>query len=106
MSLPRVDLLYVAGCSNCAPARALVERIARDLRVELDLHLLEVGDALAAVRLRFLGSPTVRVDGRDVEPGADQRDDFAFACRIYRGQGSVSGRLDETWIREALEAAS
>ena len=102
----RVDILYFAGCPNYAPARALVERVARDLRVELELHPLEVGDALAAVRLRFLGSPTVRVDGRDVEPGADERDDFAFACRIYRGRGGVSGRPDEAWIRDALEAAA
>jgi hypothetical protein len=35
-------------------------------------------------RLRFLGSPTIRVNGHDVEPGADQRQDFAYACRIYR----------------------
>ena len=52
--------------------------------------------------MRFLGSPTVRVNGRDVEPGADDRDDYVFSCRIYRNQGGVSGQPDERWLRAAL----
>jgi hypothetical protein len=63
-----------------------------------------VRDADAADDLRFLGSPTVRVAGRDVEPGADDRRDYAFSCRIYRGPHGVEPRPDESWIREALAA--
>ena len=48
---------------------------------------IEVDDAEDAVRLRFLGSP-VRMNGHDIEPGAAERTDFVFACRIYR---TVSG---------------
>jgi hypothetical protein len=106
MSLPRVEILYFGDCPNHAAARALVERIAAELQVETDTRLIEVDDPDAAVGLRFLGSPTIRIDGHDVEPGADQRDDFTFGCRVYRGQGGVSGQPEETWIREALEAAA
>jgi hypothetical protein len=105
MRRPRVDLLYFEECPNHGAARALVERVAGALRVELDLRLIDVADADAAARLRFLGSPSVRVDGRDVEPGADRRDDFALGCRIDLGSSGVSGAPDEAWIREALEAA-
>jgi hypothetical protein len=106
MSQPRVDILYFEDCPNLAAARALVERIARELQVVTDIRLIEVGDPDAAVGQRFLGSPTIRIDGQDVEPGADQRDDFTFGCRVYRGQRGVSGQPDEAWIREALKAAA
>jgi hypothetical protein len=57
----------------------LVERLARQLRIEPEIRLVKVADPDAAVELRFLGSPTVRVDGVDVEPGAEERRDFALS---------------------------
>jgi hypothetical protein len=56
--------------------------------------------------LRFLGSPTVRVDGVDVEPGAEKRRDFAFSCRIYRSEDGASEQPAESWVRDALIEAA
>ena len=82
MRRPRVEILYFEGCPNHEPARALVERLASELRVEPEIELVEVADPEAAVGLRFLGSPTVRVDGVDVEPGAEERRDFASGGQL------------------------
>ena len=87
---PRVEVLYFAGCPSYEQTRELVE----------------VEDADRTVELRFLGSPTVRVDGHDVEPRADERKDFAFACRVYRTQDGVAETPDPRWIRVALDAAA
>lgn len=106
MRRPRVDILYFEGCPNHGASRMLVERIAAELRVEPDLGLVRVADAEAAVRLRFLGSPTVRVDGRDVEPGAEERGNYVFACRVYRTEHGFSGQPDPAWIRRALSEAA
>jgi hypothetical protein len=106
MRRPRVEILYFEGCPNQGPARALVERHARELRVEPEIELVEVADLEAAVALRFLGSPTVRVDGVDVEPGAEERRDFAFSCRIYRNEEGTSERPEESWVRDALIEAA
>ncbi len=106
MSQPRVEILYFEGCPNHEPARALVERLATQLRIEPEIRLVEVADPEAAVALRFLGSPTVRVDGVDVEPGAQERRDFALSCRIYRSERGVAEQPDESWVREALTEAA
>ncbi len=106
MTRPGVQILYFEGCPNHDPARALVERLARQLRIDPEIELVEVADPDDAVALRFLGSPTVRVDGVDVEPGAEARRDFAFSCRIYRGERGVSKQPDERWVREALIEAA
>ena len=102
MRQPRVELLSFAGCPNVEPTRSLVERVAAELRVTPTIELIDVSDESAAAALRFLGSPTVRVDGRDVEPGADERRDFAVACRVYRTQEGLVGQPAEAWIRHAL----
>jgi hypothetical protein len=97
-----VEVLYFEGCPNHEPAQALVERVAAQLRLTPRIELIEVAAAAAAVALRFLGSATVRVDGRDVEPGAEERHDFAFSCRVYRTDRGLAGQPDTSWIRDAL----
>ena len=94
-----VEILFTGGCPHIRQTVVLVERVISELRVDADLRYVEVPDAADAVDLRFLGSPTVRVDGGDVEPGADERRDYSFGCRVYNGHG---GAPDETWIRAAL----
>ena len=106
MRRPHVEILYFEGCPNHEPALALVERVAAELGVEPEIELVEVPDAESAVRHRFLGSPTVRVDGRDVEPGAEERCDFAFSCRIYRGESGGDEQPQESWVHDALLAAA
>jgi len=102
VSRPLVELLYFDGCPNHEAARALVERVAAELRLELAIELVEIPDAETAARLRFLGSPTVRVDGSDVEPGVEQRDDYGLTCRVYRTEDGLSGQPHASWIRRAL----
>jgi len=106
VSRPQVEILYFEGCPNYEPARALVARLARELDLEPEIELIEVADPEAAVALRFLGSPTVRVEGMDVEPGAEERHDFAFSCRIYRSDGGASEQPEESWVRDALLEAA
>ena len=76
----------------CAPAHVHKDAATSETR----------GDPERAERLRFLGSPTVRVSGHDVEPGADERTDYALSCRVFRTERSFSGQPDEHWIRDAL----
>lgn len=106
MSRPRVEILYFDGCPNHEPARALVERVAAELGARPAIALVRVPDAETATRLRFLGSPTIRVNGVDIEPGADGRSDFVLACRIYPGEHGPSGQPDEDWVRKALAEAA
>ena len=79
-----------------------MRRVAAELDEELDLRLVEIADADDAIERRFLGSPTVRVKGMDVEPGAEDRRDYVFACRVYRSTSGLGGRPEEAWIRSAL----
>ncbi len=99
---PLVEILYFDGCPNHEGALALVERVAGELRVEPEIRLVNVPDAEAADRVRFLGSPTVRVGGRDVEPGADERSDYVLSCRVYRTESGFAGQPQEGWVRNAL----
>ena len=58
-----------------------------------------IGDA---ERERFLGPPSVRVDGYDIEPGADARTDYGLKCRLYRTEsGDEERAADRLGARRA-----
>lgn len=104
MTRPHVQLLYLPDCPNYQPTRELIEQTGRELGLDLDLELIAINDEASAHRLRFIGSPTVRIDGRDVEPDARGRTDVALSCRIYRTKEETRGYPDRELLRTAMHA--
>ena len=97
---PTIELLYLEGCPGYRQLRPSVERLAAESGATLRLR--RVASPEAAERERFLGSPTVRVNGTDVDLSAPQRTDFGLKCRIYRTEAGSSPLPPERWIRAAL----
>ena len=98
----KVELLYFDGCPSYEQLQPRLEQLVRDAGITQPIDLRRVGSDEAAQGERFLGSPTVRVDGRDVEPGAEQRNDFGLKCRLYRTDHDTSGVPPPEWITAAL----
>jgi hypothetical protein len=104
VSEPRVEVLTFEGCPHAEPALALVRRVIAESGIAARVRRVDVPDADAAAAQRFLGSPTIRVDGRDIEPGAAERYEYVLSCRVYRTQSGLKGEPDERWLRDALHA--
>ena len=100
----RIEVLFFQGCPHHRLAVEQARQVVAELGVEAEVREVEVQDGEGAVRLRFLGSPSVRVDGIDVEPGADARRDYSLSCRLYGGSGIPPRNLLESTIRSAAAA--
>jgi hypothetical protein len=101
-----IEVLYVLDCPHYAGVLALVERVREELGIDAELRTSLIGDQQAAERARFPGSPTIRVDGHDVEPGGAASGGFSLACRLYRQEQGLAGQPAERWVRDALLAAT
>ena len=98
-----VEVLTFDGCPHAEPAIALVRRVVEEAGVSADVRVVNVPGAETELR-RFLGSPSIRVCGRDVEPNAEARCDFARTCRLYSTAAGLRPLPDEAWLRVALTA--
>ena len=98
----RVELLYFSGCPGYQRVLPVLEALTAEAGVEGGIELQAVETLEDAERRRFLGSPTIRVDGEDIEPGAGERTDFGLKCRLYRTGEGASGQPGEDMIRAAL----
>ncbi len=97
-----VEILYVDGCPSHEALLPRVRELAQEAGAQRGIELRRVENLEAAEAERFQGSPTERVDGIDVEPGAGDRSDYGLKCRIYRSNGAASVTPPDEWIRSAL----
>ena len=97
----KIEVLYWDGCPSHPEALELLQTVLAERGVEATVELREVRTESDAQTLRFPGSPTIRVEGRDVDAaGADGRP--ALTCRIYH---LADGRPSPIPSREQLEEA-
>jgi hypothetical protein len=101
VTVEQIEFLYWEGCPSHVEALELLRSVLDDRGVALDVDIRRVNTLDEAQELRFPGSPTIRVDGRDVDPeGADERP--SLTCRIYRLE---DGRVSPVPSRKQLEDA-
>jgi hypothetical protein len=95
----KVELFWWEGCPSYPEARELLEDV---LAGRAQIEMREVTTDEEAAALRFPGSPTIRIDGRDVDPaGADGPP--SLSCRIYHlPDGRVSPVPSRAQLEEAL----
>lgn len=98
----RIEILYLHGCPHFPAARDLLGAIVRDEGVQADVSEIEVKDASAARSLQFIGSPTIRINGLDIEADARNVAEVGLACRRYPN-GLPSEAVIRAALREALE---
>jgi hypothetical protein len=100
----RVEVLYVTECPSHPAAVKLVKEVLAAEGVAADVHEVLVRDEGMADELRFCGSPTIRINGRDVAGGSEKVERFALSCRLYPGSKEVGLPLAEVVHRAVLEA--
>ena len=101
----RVELLYWDGCPSHPQALRELQDAMRDAGLDPDaIEVREVASDDAAEQERFVGSPTIRIDGVDaVDPGDEP---VSLTCRVYYlRDGAVSAVPDPDDIRDALRRA-
>ena len=85
----RVSIQFFDGCPSWEVARTHLEEAARQLALDLDVETQRVDTLEAAERLGFIGSPTIRIAGKDpfAHPGAAP----ALVCRLYATPEGLGG---------------
>lgn len=103
---PRVELLFWRECPSWEQAIAQLRERVGGAGLDPDrIELREVHSDEEAERERFVGSPTIRIDGEDVQDGGSEQP-FGLTCRVYRlRDGRISPLPDPDDVREALEKA-
>jgi hypothetical protein len=97
----KVQVLYFDGCPSYGAAVKTLRKVLADEGVQTAVELVAVNTARDARDLRFPGSPTIRVDGRDLFP-VPEREDWRLGCRVYPTPEGLRGSPTVEMLKEAL----
>ena len=101
-----VELLWFSDCPNHAAARRMLEEVIAEVAPGTPIHDVDATDSVVAERVRFPGSPTIRVDGRDIDPTYSDPGDYTPRCRLYRTGAGLVGLPERRWIVDAMSAGA
>lgn len=97
----RIEILYFEGCPNVVPTEERVRSVIAALRMPVKIELVPIADVERAREEHFLGSPSVRIDGRDLEDASS--DAFEMRCRVYRDGIRTTGVPPAALVEDALQ---
>jgi len=102
----KIEVLYFDGCPNHKPAIERVQELLREDGVSAEVLEVNVSDPSIAQEVGFLGSPSVRVNGLDVEPEARTAREYGLMCRTYSVDGRREGLPSREMLRQAIREAN
>jgi len=97
----RVEVLYFDGCPTYQAAEKILRRLLAQEGAEAEVELVAVNTDEEARRLRFPGSPTIRIDGEDLFP-VPVRAGYALGCRMYATPEGLKGSPTPEMVRASL----
>jgi hypothetical protein len=99
----KVEVLYLEGCPNYRPTLERVKTVLHEEGLPAEISTIEVQDEAEAENLKFFGSPTVRINGLDIEVDTRAFTESGFACRRY-ADGLPSAEMIRMALREVRES--
>lgn len=99
----RVSFLYYEDCPSYDRALERLREVMDEEGIPGEVEVVEVETEEQARELCFVGSPTIRVDGQDIDPQSDSR--YALTCRAYRlADDRISPLPSKDMIRRAFRS--
>lgn len=98
----KIEVLFFNGCPHYKPAVNLVLDVLKEEQISAQVAEVNVADPETAKATAFLGSPSIRVEGLDVEPEARAVRDYGISCRTYMTNGRIEGLPSRELIRRAI----
>src|SRR5215216_7322822 len=98
----KVEITHFDSYPTYRATENTLRQVLAEEGIEADIELVAVNSDEEAWRLRFPGSPTIRVDGRDPFP-TPEREDWRLGCRVYATLEGLKGSPTTEMLREALE---
>lgn len=98
----KIEFLYFEGCPNYKPALDNLRQALDETGLIAEIEMVDIADHTQAVDRRCLGSPSIRINGRDLEADSEHSLDYSMCCRRYRYGGEILGYPSKAMISEVL----
>ncbi len=86
-----IEFLYFEGCPNHEIALSNLKESLSELDIHTDIKIIKVESPEDALEYRFLGSPSIRINNKDLEIEEDNSTEYSMRCRRYKNGETMVG---------------
>ncbi|NQV51415.1 MAG: hypothetical protein HQ507_13030 [Candidatus Marinimicrobia bacterium] len=97
----KVELHYFDECPSYKDAFSNFQEAVLNLGMKCEIEWVQVEDADHAQSINFQGSPSILIDGIDLE---GKQEPAVFGCRIYHIDGKLTGTPTKAYITKMIKA--
>lgn len=101
----KIELLYFEGCPNHKKALTNLREALSEAGNDEKIEIIKIERPEDAARHRFLGSPSIRINGKDLEIAEDESTAYSMRCRRYKNGGLIEGFPSKELIGTKLTEA-
>ena len=102
----KIQVLHIDDCPTMGLVEDMIKKVLDEFDVkDAEIEKIRVGSFAEAEDLKFLGSPTVRINGNDIEPDSHRRTEYEMAPRSYRVKGMMQDLPDIKWLKASVRKA-
>ena len=99
--MKKIEFLYFEGCPSYKEALKNLKKVLAEEHIKLDIEMINIENIEMAEQFSFQGSPSIRIDGNDLE---NRNEGYNYSCRIYTINGEKTGIPSKEFIREKIHA--
>ena len=99
----KIEILYFKDCPSYKKAYELVEQIINENNVDAKIEFVLITKDMDAEKLKFRGSPTILIDGKDIDSGT--KESFGFGCRLYDTKKGLQPYPTKEMIQKTVDSA-
>ena len=97
-----VEILYTDACPFWKETLNTINEVMEELNISLTVKKTKITTDEEAKRHKFPGSPTVRINGVDIDPAAKETAGY-IGCRIYMYEGRTYEYPPKQMIKTAIK---
>lgn len=100
-----IEFLYFEGCPNHEIALVNLKESLDEIGIKTEIKIIDVESPEDALKYRFLGSPSIRINGKDLETIEDESTEYSMRCRRYKNGDIMKGFPSKELIKANLSKA-
>ncbi len=99
----KIEILYFEGCPNHEPTVLLFNETVSELGIDAEINMVKVKDNDDAIDKKFVGSPSIRINGKDLEiDDENEPAQYSMQCRMYSFGKDQSGIPPKELLKRRL----
>jgi hypothetical protein len=103
-SKAKIDFLFWEECPSYPDAWDRLQRILQEKGLNIKINRVRIRSDEEAKEWGFVGSPTILINGADIDLQGASNQPIGLNCRIYHTpEGRVTPLPPESLIRQAIE---